>query len=264
VERDYSDVEESTEHSGTARLNWRPRNDFDAALRLGASSREASEYQAVQPDQNPLLRKYNIADRDRDTAGIVLSYAPTDQLNIGFSADMSDDDYTDSSVGLTEGESVTYNLDVGYRPTENLQFTAFYTYDQIQSQQIGDTGSMLYRVDFDDQVDTLGLSADMTDLWKDWDLGLRYTYSKGTGDIEHSGAPYPTLENAMHRVELSGATDLNRSARLKLAVIYESLDAEDWAVDGFSATPTDRLVTLGNESEDYDVVAFLVALQYRF
>jgi len=273
IERDYSDVEKSREHIGSARLNWRPRDDFDATMRLGTSSREASEYQAVQPNQNPLLRKYNVADRDRDTTGLLLNYAPISEVHIGLSADMTDDDYTDSSLGLTDGTSKTYNLDIGYRPTESLGFAAFYTYDRIKSRQLGSTslGGLLYRVDFDDQIDTLGLSADMDDVWKGWDLGLTYTYSKGTGDIEHTGIDpgsagisYPTLENELHRVELSAAVDVNKAARLKLAVIYEDLTADDWALDGYSATPTNGLLTLGNESEDYDVFAFMVALQYRF
>jgi len=271
IERDYSDVEKSREHIGSARLNWRPRDDFDAMLRLGTSSREASEYQALQPNQNPLLRKYNVADRDRDSAGVLLNYAPIAEVNVGLSADMTDDDYTDSSIGLTEGNSKTYNLDITYHPTQTLGFAAFYTYDRIESRQIGDSGLSRYRVDFDDRIDTLGLSADMDDVWRGWDLGLTYTYSKGRGDIEHTGLdtaspgiPYPTLENELQRVELSAAVDLNKTARLKLAVIYEDLTAEDWALDGYSATPTNGLLTLGNESEDYDVFAFMVALQYRF
>jgi len=273
TERDYSDVEKSREHIGSARLNWQPRDDFDATVRLGTSSREASEYQAVQPNQNPLLRKYNVADRDRDTAGVLLNYAPIAEVNIGLSADMTDDDYTDSSLGLTKGNSKTYNLDVSYHPTETLSLAAFYTYDRIESRQLGSTAldALLYRVDFDDRIDTLGLSADIEDVWKGWDLGLAYTYSKGTGDIKHTGVSpasasisYPTLENELHRVELSAAVDMNKATRLKLAVIYEDLNAEDWALDGYSATPTNGLLTLGNDSEDFHVFAFMVALQYRF
>ena len=273
TERDFSDVEESRKHTGTAGLKWRPRDDIDAGLRLALSSREASDYRAEDPNQNPLLRKYYLADRDRTSSGAFVNYAPTPAINIGLSADFMDDDYTDSSLGLTDADSRTYNLDVTYYPVSDLQLYAFYTYDRIESRQLGSQpGALpLYRVDFDDRIDTVGLGANLADVANGWDLGISYRYSKGTGDISltdldpvRASSTFPTLENELHSVELSAAYDLNKRTRLKFAAIYEQLTAEDWAVDNVSPLPDSRLLTLGNESEDYDVVAFAVAVQYRF
>lgn len=273
TEREFSDVEKSREHIGSAGLNWRPRDDLDAGLRFSRSSRDASDYQAEDPNQNPLLRKYYLADRDQTKTGVTVNYSPTTALNIGISADFMDDDYTDSSLGLTDADTRTYNLDVSYFPLSDLQLFAFYTYDRIESQQRGsESGSTpTYSVDFDDRVDTLGLGANADDVWNGWDLGINYRYSKGTGDIVQTDlgpignrSAFPTLKNELHAVELSAAHDLNKRARLKLALIYERLEAEDWAIDGVSPLPDDRLLTLGNDSEDYDVMAFGIAVQYRF
>ncbi len=273
TERDNSDVEESDEHIGSASLQWRPSEQFDGTLRLTRSARDASDYEAELVNQNPLLRKYNLTDRDQTRTGLLLNYAPLPKINFGLSADLINDDYTNSELGLTEMDGQTYNLDVAYYPTQDLQVHAFYTHDRMDSEQLGSDAPVtsLYRVDFKDRVDTLGFGVDIKNAWKSWDLAVNYRYSQGEGDIAHtdlipagSATAYPTLSNEMHHLELSARYDLSSKTQLKLATIYEQLSAEDWAVDGVSPYPDNRLLTLGNESEDYDTWAFVVAVRHEF
>ena len=272
TERDYSDVEKTREHIGSTGLKWRPRDDFDASVRLSRSSRDASDYQAELANQNPLLRKYNLADRDQDKAGLLLNYAPVSNLNIGFSADLVDDDYTDSDLGLTDADSHNYNLDLSYFPTQDIRLNAFYSYDRIESRQLGSPASgLFYKIDYDDQVDTFGVGANIDNVWRGLDLGLNYRYSKGTGGIEYTNlgpltgsSEYPDLMNKLHHIELSAGYDLKENTRLKLSAIYESMRTDNWAVDGVPAYPTNQLLTLGNDTEEYDVFAFMVAVQHRF
>jgi MtrB/PioB family decaheme-associated outer membrane protein len=275
TDRDYSDVEKSTEHSGKAGLKWRPRDDFDASLRLGTSTRDASGYEKELENQNPLLRKYTLADRDRDQAGLLLNYAPAQNLNIGFSADLMEDDYTDSDLGLTDADSHNYNLDVSYFPAQDIRLNAFYSHERIESRQLGlatlTTADAFYKVDYDDKIDTLGLGAHFDNVWKELDLGINYRYSKGTGEIDYTGLSpglasnsYPDLENELHHIELSAAYDLKSNTRVKFSAIYESMRTDDWALDGIPPYPDRQLLTLGNDTEEYDVFAFMVALQHRF
>ena len=272
TEREYSDVEKSTEHIGKTGLKWRPREDFDATLRLGMSSRDASGYEAELTNQNPLLRKYTLADRDRDQAGLLLNFAPAQNLNIGFSTDLMEDDYTDSDLGLTDADSHNYNLDVSYLPTQDIRLHAFYSHDRIESRQLGSPAvGSFYKVDYDDKVDTFGMGANFEDVWKSWDLGVNYRYSKGIGEIDYTGLSpglasnsYPDLENELHHIELSAAYDLKSNTRVKFSAIYESMRTDDWALDGISPYPDKQLLTLGNDTEEYDVFAFMVALEHRF
>lgn len=273
TERDYSDVAKSREYIGSARLQWRPREDIDASLRLTKSSREASNYEAELLKQNPLLRKYHLADRDQTKTGLLLNYAPTSNVNIGFGADLVEDSYTDSLLGLSNADSRNYNSDVCFYLTPEIQLTAFYTHDHIESHQLGSDPALplLYKVDFDDQVDTVGLGGNLKNAWNRWDLGIIYRYSRGAGDIKHTdlnpasgGALFPTLKNELHHVELSAVYDLNKDTRVKLMGLYEKMSTEDWAVDGVSVYPVKQLLTLGNNSENYDVYAFMVAVQHLY
>jgi len=275
-ERDFSDVEQNREHTLKGTLKWHARRDLDAALRLSGSTREASDYQAEDPNQNPLLRKYYLADRDRRQGGVMLTYSPATTLTIGLSADLLDDDYPDSALGLTEASGRIFNVDVAYQPVSDIQLHAFYSRDQMESQQRGsnnEVGDVYdWTADFDDTVDTVGLGAEFTGLWPRWDVGVDYLYSQGRGDISQATlpaaalAPYPTVENDLHRLQLSAAYHWSKTTQVRLAAIYEHLDATDWAVDGVPVVLPGggSSLLLGNDSEDYDVVAFMVAIRHRF
>jgi len=273
TDRENSDVDKSREHIGTASLRWRPLDQLDGVLRLTKSEREASSYEAELTNQNPLLRKYNLTDRDQTRTGILVNYVPVDTVNIGLSADMIKDEYTESALGLAETDGKSYNLDISFYPSEDLQLHAFYTYDRMDSQQLGSDApaTTLYRVDYEDRVDTIGLGAEIKNVWKRWDLAVNYRYSMGEGDISHTdiiptGSPtaFPTLSNDLHHLELSASYDLSKKMQLKVAALYEELTTEDWVVDGVSPYPDNRLLTLGNDSEDYDAWAFVIAVRHEF
>ena len=272
TERNFSDVEESTEHIGKAGLKWRPRDDFDASLQLSTSTRDASDYEAELDNQNPLLRKYTLADRDRDQAGVLLNYAPAHNLNIGFSASLLEDDYTDSDLGLTDADSQNYNLDVSYFPSQDIRLNAFYSFERIESGQRGASAAdTFYKIDYDDKIDTFGVGASFDNVWKELDLGINYRYSKGIGEIDYTGlgagatsSAYPDLENELHHIELSAGYDIKKNTRIKLSAIYESMRIDDWALDGIPPYPDNQLLTLGNDTEEYDVFAFMFAVQHHF
>lgn len=273
TERRFSDVEENREHTLKGGLKWQPRSDFDAALRLSGSQREASDYQAEDPNQNPLLRKYYLADRDRLQGGLVLTYMPSSTLTVGVSGDLVDDDYPDSALGLTEASGQVFNVDLNYRPADDVQLHAFYTHDRMESRQLGSEGGAAadWSADFDDTVHTIGLGGEFLGLWPRWDLGLDYLYSRGRSDISQQSSlgattPFPALSNDLHRVQLAAGYRWSKSTRLRLMAVYEHLDASDWAVDGVPVVLGGGAGTLllGNDSEDYDVMSFVVAVRHHF
>jgi predicted porin len=126
-------------------------------------------------------------------------------------------------------------------------------------------------VNYDDKVDTVGLGARFDNVYKGLDLGIDYRYSKGTGETKYSSqslasgsSSYPDLKNRLHHIELSAGYDLKENTRVKFAAIYENMKTDDWAVDGVPAYPTNQLLTLGNDTENYHVYAFMVSVQHRF
>ena len=61
----------------------------------------------------------------------------TESLYLGARADYSEDDYTDTQIGLTEASQPTVTVDFSYTPISNLTTYAYYTWEQIESSQNG-------------------------------------------------------------------------------------------------------------------------------
>ena len=273
--------EDTDENTLFAKLKLKPHSTVDLELYGEASSREGSEFD--QPGyQNPLMRKYNLADRDRAKLGALLNYMATDKLYLGARADYHEDDYNETRIGLTEASQPTVTLDFSYVPVSNLTTYGYYTWERISSSQTGEdvtstspatntTGP--WKADFDDTFDTVGIGAKWTDLGK-WDIGADLVYSKAIGKIDMTHADpavviqqYPDNKTEMASIKLW--TDYRYSKKLvyKFGYWYEEYLADNWAIDGLEAydpTAVARTLLLGNETMDYEVRVFTLSAVYKF
>ena len=103
-----------------------------------------------------------------------------------FSADYIEDDYENSLVGLTSAREPSYTLDLSYQPTLNITTSAFYTRQDIESEQYGWSGSAVpvrdWKAEFDDIVHTFGVGATVTQIRNSWDVGADLTWSLVSGE----------------------------------------------------------------------------------
>ncbi len=275
--------ENTDENTLFAKFKLKPHATVDLELYGEASSRDGSEFEQADY-QDPLMRKYNLADRDRTKAGALINYMATEKLYLGARADYSEDDYTDTEIGLTEASQPTVTVDLSYTPVNNLTTYGYYTWENIQSSQNGNDlssgGGMSggaqatpgpWQADFDDTFNTVGVGAKWTDLGK-WGLGADLIFSKSIGHIEmkHQNVTedqYPDNKTEMYSIKLSA--DYNYSKRLayKFGYWYEEYLADNWAVDGlepYDDTAVANALLLGNTTMDYEVRVFTVSASYRF
>lgn len=276
--------EDTDENTLFAKFKIKPHATVDIDLYGETGSREGSEFD--QPGyQNPLMRKYNLADRDRDKVGALINVMATEKFFIGARADYSKDEYTETVIGLTEASQPTVSVDLTYTPVSDLTLYGYYTWENIQSSQNGNDltsgsgpGSAIptpgpWQADFDDTFNTVGIGGKWADLGK-WDLGADFVYTKAVGHIDmlHSDPaviedPYPDNLSEMASIKLW--TDYNYSKQLvyKFGYWYEEYVADNWAVDGlepYDPTVVARTLLLGNETMDYDVNVFTISAVYRF
>jgi MtrB/PioB family decaheme-associated outer membrane protein len=289
MKRDNSQREETDENTLFAKWKVKAHTTVDIELYGEASSRDGSEYK-TPPGVNPLLRKYNMADRDRTKVGGAIDYMATEKLFLSLRADYNQDDYTDTLVGLTEATQPVVTVDFSYQPRSNITTYGYYTYESIQSSQNGQSTTTIggpggpgapaapagtgdWQADFDDVFDTIGLGAKWTDLGK-WDVGADIVYSQSTGNIDMKNLANPGTENQYpdNRTELTSIklwTDYHYSKKLvyKLGYWYEKYSADNWAIDGFSAydpTAVENALLFGNTTLDYDVHVITASASYRY
>ncbi len=85
------------------------------------------------------MRRFNMADRNRDKLRSSIDWQATDQLSFQAGVDYNKDDYSDSAYGLQEAKSWALNLDGTYAASQDLSFTVFYTYEDQRSQSAGNS-----------------------------------------------------------------------------------------------------------------------------
>ena len=112
MKRSYSNSEREETQENTLFAKWKLKahSTVDLALFGEASTRDGSEYNTL-PNENLAMRKYNLADRDRTKIGASIDYMATEKLFLSLRADYNRDDYTNSTIGLTEAIQPVYTVD---------------------------------------------------------------------------------------------------------------------------------------------------------
>lgn len=142
--RENADVDKTDEQSVWGKLKWRQTSGrIDGWIRLARTGRDGSGYHFPDLDsaglyiENPLLRKYNLADMERDEVRLQFNYMPLERLSFGANLAYSEDQYTDSLIGLTAASNQSATLESSYVPTDKITTYLYYTRDLIDSEQSG-------------------------------------------------------------------------------------------------------------------------------
>lgn len=307
IDRDYSEINESTEYVAKlgARLNTFERLGFSFTYKY--SERDGERYVGNRPlirahppgtvaqedfQNHPLLRKYYLADRQRDRLQLRADWFVSDQLSFGFNAAYNRDDYTDEYFGLNEVDLVSYTVDGSYVPAEHWHMSAYFSTDRYEQDQSGRAFTFLpaqvvdpdrnWWVNSANDFDTVSVSAEYSaaqqrlPFLRDWglsgdlDLGFEFSSSRSTGDVETetgpalNGAPLPDLETDLRYYRLYGRYDLTDRDTVSLSLSHESYDSDDFALDGVDPGTVERVLTLGEESQDYSVNWIAIGYRHRF
>lgn len=297
--RTFSEVDSTTEHTVGVKLRQRFSDMVHGRFIYRHGERDGDDpYQGNAPflagntaaflateapedqfENHPEIRKYNLADRSLDELKAMLTLSSTPQTSWTFHASWLNEDFDDTSLGLTEREMVRAALDWNYAASETVLFHAFYSFEQFDDNLDGHqftpfppTNSLTdpkqrWMRDGRDRIHSLGFGAVWTAMQNKLDIELDYvaslaetdyTFSGGSdlGDIEDA----PTLSSDLHRVDLTADWKLAEDRSLRLTYIFEYFNADDFTLDGVGVTSNPRMLTFGQESPDY--TANVVGVSY--
>jgi len=272
-DRSHQEVDQTRENTLWGKLYLRSFENIDLVFKAAYAQRDAAGYHPVAqttPAQNPLLRKYNMADRKRDTGSVEASFTPDERLNIGLSVAFSKDAYTDSVLGLTSSRENEYNADAAFLISEISSMHAFASRQQISSEQAGSQSFSTtdWFAHNTDTVDSLGLGLKQQMLEGHLDLGADYMVSRSTGAVNltpaASGAPFPLLETHLHSLRLYADYRLQDDLSLHAAWWLERYDSKDWMLDGVAPDTIAKVIGLGETSPDYNIQTLMLSARYHF
>ena len=269
-ERTFQEVDETDEDTLWASVSLRNIENLFVEFRLAFSAREASSYAAVPEidlPQNALLRKYNMADRDRRSMSMFASYMPHADYSIGLQLDTASDDYDDSEIGLTEGRDSSINFDVTAILSEETSATAFIGRQKIDSSQSGSQtfSTPDWVAGTDDTFDVFGFGVVHELIEEELSIGLDLSWARSRGEIEfESGTPFPDLRSELETVKLHLDYRLDENLWLQATYWYETYDTSDWSLDGVDPDTVSNLLAFGEESPSYSNDVIAVSMSYRF
>ncbi len=270
-QRDYQDRETTDENTVWARLRVNSFDMWDMWVKGSYGKRDGSQYQASEwtsSETNSLLRKYNLADRDRTQVEARITHSPLESLTIDVGARYALDDYTDTVIGLTESKDTSYDANISYMITADLLATAFYNYQIIESDQAGSSNysTPTWTGFIEDKVDVVGAGISYNNLLENkLRLGLDYTYSNSDSNTQvRQGitGDYGDYFAKVHNINLYAQYQATEKLALRFDYKVENYKdndaANDIAVDGIW-----NVVGFGTNNHDYTAQMLMLSMSYK-
>jgi MtrB/PioB family decaheme-associated outer membrane protein len=270
IERTYQDTDKTKENTLWASATVRAL-DTDLIFKVARGIRDVSNYTPVpeiQPPQNPLLQKYNMADRERLMSKMHVSILPLENITLGLNLDYATDDYTDSQIGLTDGSEFSVHADAGMMLGESTNLHFFIGQQKIKSNQAGSQtfSTPDWYANNNDTITTAGIGLTQV-ITEQLDIGADFTMSRSVGEVTvTSGIPsvYPDNVTNLDSLKLYANYQLKEDMSLYLGYWYESYDSSNWALDGVTPDTIPNVISLGIQSPSYDVSVVALSLRYQF
>jgi MtrB/PioB family decaheme-associated outer membrane protein len=273
TERDLQEVDNTREDTVSTSIRVRNIENLFLEFKLAVSARDGSTYEeltAVDPPQNPLMRKYNLADRNRDNIGLYANLTPSSYYSIGFSIDGYSDSYDKSVVGLTSSRSTSLNIDVSGMLSESTGVTVFLGTEKIQSEQAGSSAfaDPDWIANNEDSFDNFGIGVTHVLIENSLDIGADYTLANSRGKITVNGSataePFPDFTTRLDSIRLYANYHVDENMSFRLAYWHETYDISDWASDGVDANTVSNLLGFGAGDGSYSNDVIKVSLGYTF
>lgn len=274
VDRTQQEVEHTRETSVFGRVAGALTDQLRFRLDGTHAERHGSQYNQlawVQPPENPRMRKFYLADRRRDSAGVRVDIAASETVSFGVDASFTYDDYPDSVLGLTYARTQAVGGDFAWAVSDDTQLVAFARTERIRSRQVG---SQQFAVPdwsgiSQDRSDVLGIGVRQAALKGKLNLGADLSVARSYGDIDmYSGLsaanPFPQAKTSLDSLKLFATYAWSESITLVGNWWYEHYDARDWRLDGVQPATIPNLLALGDQPPRYHVNVVRLAVRYKF
>lgn len=272
-DRTFQEVEQTETDTLSLALQGMATERLQTRLGLVREERDGSyEPLGLTPMENPDLRKFHIARRDRDALRLAFNYFATDQVGMGFQADIADDEYVESDIGLNRARERSYSLDLTASPAEGVTAYAFVSLQQVEADLLGTdniTGTP-WSADEQDDYQTIGLGLEFADLPGRFTRGaLDLTYSTGDTDIrvDKSGvgvSEFPEITTRLYTLNVHADRTLGKNSVLRLGYLLEGFSEQDFQRDGIDPDTVPTVLTLGEGTPSYTVHVLQLSLRYEF
>jgi MtrB/PioB family decaheme-associated outer membrane protein len=272
-DRSFTEVVETRETTVWGRASVQALENVMLAGKLARAERDHSTYGVAiwfGAPENPLLRKFNLASRSRDSGALRADITLSEQVSVGLNADFANDDYDESLIGLKEARSASLGADVAFNVSEATQLTGYVHSERIRSRQ---DGSIAFAAPdwsgrVKDRFEVLGVGLRHAAIPDKLDIGADVSVSRSRSDVAvRTGVgepPFPTQKVSLDSVRIYATYKLTERMAITGSLWHEEYDSQDWRLDGVLPATVPDLLNFGQQAPKYRVDVLRVALRYRF
>lgn len=299
--RTFSEVDANYENTGRLKARFTPSPYVSGTLGYSGSFRRGSSYESNQPlldghseqhlatlaadelyENDPDLRKFYMADRDRHEVKATVTSNPFDPVTLGLVGSFSLDDYVNSSIGLTQADRIHAAVDLSYQAAKSLSLSGFFSYDRYNYVQDGyrRTGgafppgaprstASLWEVQNNNRVYTAGIGAQWKPIKDKLEFRFDYLFSVAFTEVKPESpgltfAKLPDLESRLHALSVGGEYKFTETTSVRIGYRYEWFRAKDFALDDVDPDTVGQVLALGNSAPSYSAHVVGVSAKYRF
>ena len=272
MDRTLQRVERTKETTWWGQAKVSPTFNTEFRFRGEWADRDISDYLALDDNgavDNPLFRKFNMADRDRDRILLEFDYMPIDSFSITLGYIHAKSSYKKSVLGLQKSIDESYSVNLNYAISSKVNAYAFYSLDYLDADLLNTSGgsSGQWSARTQDRIETSGIGLSATISEKS-SLGVDYVYSGSRGKIlvqtSADEPPFDPLKTNLKNFKLHFDYDFSDSWGYKLYAEREQYDSSDWAIDGLGVDGINSVLSMGEQSPEYSVWYYRFQISYRF
>ena len=163
------------------------RTKYEHAERRGEGIEEGIR-ELVSIGEQPGMRHYDIANRDRNRVTVIGSVTPTSYLTTSVSIAAGKDDYLESEFGLRDNTHKVFTAGADLAANDRVNFGLSYSfenYDALSRSRQANPGAEFndparnWAADTSDRTHSVILSADVARIANKVDLGFSYDFNRG-------------------------------------------------------------------------------------
>jgi len=273
IERSLQEVVTTRETTLWGRMEGRATETVLLQAKLAHAERDGTTYGVatwINPPQNPLMRKFYLADRKRDSAGGRVDVTAKEGVTFGLAADYAKDDYTDSTIGLTQARTRSVAGDFSAALSDQTQLYGFFQAERIDSDQAGSQAFATpdWTGHSQDSTNSLGFGVKQLAMGGKLELSADAVFTRMKSDVTvDAGAaspPFPTMTTNVDRFRLKAVYQLQKNLSLVGSYWYERYDSADWHLDGVFPATISNLLVFGDQPPSYRQNVLQFAVRYRF
>ena len=271
-DRSYAAVGRTYTTSGWGEIRTTFSSRYGFSFKYERSHRTVGDYQEIQnifPMENPLLRKFDMADRIRRQILASAYFLPIPSVSLGLSLENAKDDYSRSAVGLTSAQDYDLNLTANWTPAPDASLYVYLARQIISADQASSqSGSVAdWYGHTSDWVNSVGLGGRWKGVLPKLDVGADgiFSYTREAVAVRLGSPGIPQFpDNTVRELSLRlfSRYHLSPHSSLQLDYGYERYLTTDWALNGVQPATIPNALTLGVVSPSYRVN--LIALSYRY